>query len=102
MAEHYIGIFIRTRTFIKCGASFSFRISEKSGIVLRLGFRVGMEIRVRVAVMVRVKIKVMGRLGNKEGISAKMMVALRIWTRVGIEVWVRVKVKVRLRVRELL
>ena len=47
-----------------------------------------MEIRVRVAVMVRVKIKVMGRLGNKEEISAKMMVALRIWTRVGIEVWV--------------
>ena len=71
MAEHYIGIFIRTRTFIKCGASFSFRISEKSGIVLRLGFRVGMEIRVRLAVVVRVKIKVRGDLGIKRGLVLK-------------------------------
>ena len=53
-----------TRTFIKCGASFTFRISDKSGIVLRLGFRVGMEIRVRVAVMVKVKIKIRGRFGS--------------------------------------
>ena len=71
MAEHYIGIFIRTRTFIKRGASFSFRISEKSGIVLRLGFRVGMEIRVRLAVVVRVKIKVRGDLGIKRGLVLK-------------------------------
>ena len=87
-AEHYIGIFIRTRTPIKDGASFSLRISDKSRLVLRFGFRVVMVIRLRVVVMVRVKIKVRGRFGNKEGISAKMMLVLRIWTRVGIEVWV--------------
>ena len=48
-----------------CGASFSLKISDKSRLVLRFGFRVGMEIRVRVAVMVRVKIKVRGRFGNR-------------------------------------
>ena len=64
-AEHYIGIFIRTRTPIKDGASFSLRISDKSRLVLRFRFRVGMEIRVRVAVMVRVKIKVRGKFGNR-------------------------------------
>ena len=56
-AEHYIGIFIRTRTPIKDGASFSLRISDKSRLVLRFGFRVGMVTRVRVVVMVRVKFK---------------------------------------------
>ena len=90
-AEHYIGIFIRTRTPIKDGASFSLRISDKSRLVLRFGFRVVMVIRLRVVVMVRVKIKVRGRFGNKEGISAKMMLVLRIWTRVGIEVWMGIK-----------
>ena len=60
-AEHYFGIFIRTRIPIKCGASFSRKISDKSRLVLRFGFRVGMVIRVRVVVMVRVKIKVRGR-----------------------------------------
>ena len=79
-AEHYIGIFIRTRTPFKCGASFSLEISDESRLVLRFGFSVGMVIRVRVVVMVRVKIKVKGRFGNKEGISAKILVALRIWT----------------------
>ena len=60
-----------TRTFVKCGASFTFRISDTSGIVLRLGFRVGMEIRVRLAVVVRVKIKVRGDLGIKRGLVLK-------------------------------
>ena len=46
---------------MKSGASFSHRISDKSKLVLRFGFRVGMVIRVRVVVMVRVKIKVRGR-----------------------------------------
>ena len=57
-AEHYIGIFIRTRTPIKDGASFSLRIGDKSRLVLRFGFRVVMVIRLRVVVMVRVKFKV--------------------------------------------
>ena len=56
-AEHYIGIFIRTRTPIKDGASFSLRIGDKSRLVLRFGFRVVMVIRLRVVVMVRVKFK---------------------------------------------
>ena len=77
-AEHYIGIFIRTRIPIMCGASFSLEISDESRLVLRFGFSVGMVIRVRVVVMVRVKIKVKGRFGNKEGISAKILVALKI------------------------
>ena len=77
-AEHYIGIFIRTRTPIKSGASFSLKISDKSKLVLRFGFRVVMVIRLRVVVMVSIKIKVRGRFGNKEGISAKTLVALKI------------------------
>ena len=39
-----------------CGASFSLEISDKSRLVLRFGFRVGMVTRVRVVVMVRVKV----------------------------------------------
>ena len=73
-AEHYIGIFIRTRTPIKDGASFSLRISDKSRLVLRFGFRVGMEIRVKVTEMVRVKIKVRGKFGDKEEICFKIMI----------------------------